>query len=68
MGFIIDVHGHQGEELTINVKLAHPLGTLWLNAAATCKAADNTKLALKFTRYWCDVGQDALRADAPTGA
>ena len=45
----------------------HPLGTLWLNATATCLAADDNNLALKFTRYWCDAGQDALRAEAPTG-
>lgn len=62
------LHMHaQGDVVTINVKLTTALGTMWLNAAANCSVADDTNLALKFTRYWCDPGEDALRALPPDG-
>ena len=54
--------------MTVNVKLVSGLGTLWLNAQATCTAADDSNLQLKFTRYWCDLGSDALRPTPPGDA
>ncbi len=58
----------KGDVVSINVKLTSGLfGTVWLNAAANCTVADDNNLALKFTRYWFDSGEDALRAQPPTG-